>query len=336
MCHIKSIPFYFSKTLFWVLLSIVLTGSFGVQAQEDPQNLPIKKHKLDNDKKGLIDGFGPYEPSGTESGGGAAYDRELFYSVMRKVITVLQREHSIDFNDGKTIETDKLYNALRSITLIPTNKQLYDKENAPVDLYNDPFQLIIWFNVPKWLQMKETEKIHFGLHELLGIMKFPDPFYTYSKQLQQYYFEASKISPPEIELQSANIDRSAILEFLKTAKSKKENIILSYQCEQFVPQFEGFCLIKSVLENGVTRQLVYLVQETPEDYLSNAPLGKVKVYNLRTVIDVPSDKLSFVIALLKVDKYKSIETFNKKDCLAKNLISKASQVNDGNLCVVAR
>lgn len=335
MCYLKPIYFYFSKALYLVLLSIILTASFGAKAQEHPQNPPIKKQNLFFDKRGLTDGFEPSDMSGTESGGGGAIDRDLFYSVMRKVIIVLIRETSINFNDGTKIETNKLGNALRSITLMPTYTQLYDKEKVPVDLYNDPEQLIIRFNVPKWLQMTETEKIHFGLHELLGILKIPDPYYKYSKQLQQYYVEASKINPPKIELQSQSFDRSAIFEFLQSAKSNNENIVLSNQCEQFVPQFEGFCLIKSVIENGETRQLIYLVQEASENFHNNDKVEKVEVYSLRTIIDVPNDKLSFVIAVLRVD-FKTIEVFNKKDCLAKKLISKASQVSDGNLCLVVR
>jgi hypothetical protein len=293
----------------------------------------IRKLYLLRDRIGLLNGFEINQRSGTESGGGGSEDRDLFYFPMRKALAVLKRENVFHFHDGQKIEVDRLENALRVATVIPTRKQLYDLENAPVDLKNDPDDLVIWFNVPTWLQMSQLKQIRYGLHEALGLLRIPDPLYRYSTQLEQYVTENAQMTSPLSEVQKQTVSRKAVFEFLQEAKSSNENLVLSPQCERYDSSHLGFCLIKTVMENGLMRQLIYLVEGSIDEYHADA-IGNSRVAILRTILNIPASKVQFITAMIRAD-HGTTEVLNKSDCLSRGY-AEGAIVIDRHLCVITR
>jgi hypothetical protein len=154
--------------------------------------------------------------------------------------------------------------------------------------------------------------------------------YKYSSQLMQYYSETSKKGFPSVELQSKIFNRDGVFKLLDDAKSEHANVSLSTQCQSYETDFEGFCLIRSVMENGVMKKLVYLI----EGDLVRDPRADLQTSVRRILIDVPQEDLSFTINLVKYDKG-DFEILNKMDCVARGLAA-ATEVRDGNSCVVAR
>lgn len=301
-----------------------------------PKFEPIfKKLDVEGDRNKLNNGFVPSVRSGTESGGGGSEERDLFYTPLRKAIAVLKRETIFHFHDGKKIEISRLENALRVSTVIPTKKQLYDRENIRVDLKNDPEDLVIWFNVPTWIQWSETKKIRYGLHEVLGILNIPDPLYKYSAQLEQYVTENGHLTPPVTEVQSGVLTHDSAHKFLSAAQTAGENIVLMSQCQRFETNHQGYCMIKSVMENGVMRQLVYLGQGSLEELLANKTIKMPSHATiLRVVVNVPAKRVGFILALNKAVNG-TCEVFNRDDCLLRGYALE-SELDVGNLCILSR
>lgn len=319
---------FFTGTLFAVPNSMSVSGNERASAE-----LPIRKFDLPGDQKRLSIGFELNQRSGTESGGGGSLDRELFYFPMRKAMAILKREDVFHFHDGQKIEVSRLENALRVATIIPTKKQLYDSENVKVDLKNDSDDLVIWFNVPAWVQMSQSKQIRFGLHEALGLLKIPDPLYKYSAQLEKFVIENDQVASPLPEIQKQSVPRKSVFEFLQQANSSNENIVLSSKCERYEPSHKSFCLIKTVMENGFMRQLIYLVEGTVDEFHGNAT-GETQVATVRTILNIPASQVQFVLSLIRVDMGKA-EVLNKSDCHSRGFAEEA-QVDDGHLCVIAR
>lgn len=312
--------------------SKAVNSKFNPLKKNETSEANFKKLDLAGDRANLQRGFKLAGRSGTESGGGGSGERDLFYSVMRKAISVLKRESEFKFKDGEVIEVTRLENALRATTLIPTQKQLFDREGVPVDLFNDPDDLVIWFNVPKWKNKTETEKIQLGFHEILGILVIPDPAYKFSNQLQLAAATLSKITPSLTEVQDTKVDQKFVSDFLQSSKSARDNVVLSYQCEKFAPSHKGFCLIQSQIQDGAIHQKVYLVEGTPEDFKNNKS-ANITVGLYRIVTDIPPNELNFVLSLMEWDAGHS-EILGNSQCVARGYI-KESGAKSANFCIFA-
>lgn len=138
--------------------------------------------------------------SGTESSGGGSTDRQNFYKPLAFALQKLSSQSKYVFNTKSKkmpaveIIIDDLINALRNVTIDPSHDQLYDLEGVKVDLFNDPNTNKIYFNIESWNTKTEAEKIQLGLHELMGILKIPDPFYSISTRLAEYVFSSNTSS----------------------------------------------------------------------------------------------------------------------------------------------
>jgi hypothetical protein len=131
--------------------------------------------------------------TGGESGGGGSSDRDLFYSILDRVLGKLSTAQSTYvFNtqyrtdEPVTVNVEDLYLALWKTNINPVHVQLYDRYKLPVELYNDPAMGLINFNVENWKARTDFENAKLGLHELMGILTLPDPSYSISTKLAEF------------------------------------------------------------------------------------------------------------------------------------------------------
>lgn len=298
-------------------------------------NANFKKRDPEGDREGLKRGFSSAQRSGTESGGGGSGDRDLFYSVMRKAIFVLKHESQFKFKfkDGEVIDVSRLEDALRAVTLIPTKKQLIDREGVAVDLFNDPDQLTIWFNVQQWKAKRESEKIQLGFHELLGILTIPDPAYKFSNQLQLAVATLSKTKLSKTEVHDIKVDQRFVRDFLLSSKTINDHVVLSHQCEKFEPTHTGFCLIQSQMQDGAIHQKVYLVEGTPEDFKNNKSTN-INVGTYRIITNISAVDLNFVVSMVHFNSG-TAEILAAHDCISQGYV-KVSESKAGSFCIFAR
>ncbi len=128
---------------------------------------------------------------GTETAGGGAEQRKLFYDPLTKALTNLseQTEYVFKSKFQKDVETKvvvlDLVEKLRSAALVPVSQQLYDRQGHKVDFLNNPDENWIQFNVEAWTKLPEVTQVQFGLHEIMGLLRIPDPMYMISGRLAE-------------------------------------------------------------------------------------------------------------------------------------------------------
>jgi hypothetical protein len=271
---------FISPTFSWAQFAKPLETSSakpGSSREDSNQNFPklemklspegvVRKLNLQSDRMGLQKGFGITQRSGTESGGGGSGDRDRFYSVMRKSIEILKLQTSFEFSGSALIFPTKLEDALRASTVIPTHKKLHDQEGAPVDLINDPQDLVIWFNVENWSQLPLAKQVQLGLHELLGLLEIPDPLYKYSEQLQLYVIKNWNKESTQRHVIQKIVSKKKLLELMQEAELSRQDVVLSLQCEKYSSTHKGFCLIRSVIQDGKPQEIVYLIDGSVDDF----------------------------------------------------------------------
>lgn len=134
-----------------------------------------------------------YIALGTESGGGGgSFDKQIFYKPLVFALKRLSSQEEYVFNTEEkptkriVIKISKLASTLKKAKIIPTERQLYDRNGNKVDLYNDPKLNEIHYNTKKWDTKTEVEQVQMGLHEILGLLEIPDPYYSISNYLADF------------------------------------------------------------------------------------------------------------------------------------------------------
>jgi hypothetical protein len=84
------------------------------------------------------------------------------------------------------IAINDLVKALDRAAIVPSSEQLYDRDGLPVDLVNDPDKFEIHVYVTPWNSPTSTlpQKWKLGIHEVLGLLRIPDPSFRISEKLR--------------------------------------------------------------------------------------------------------------------------------------------------------
>lgn len=202
---------------------------------------------------------------GTESSGGGAEDRKAFYLPIGKALKALSLQKVYSFDEGSAvIDQELLVLALRAVTLKPVQDQLYDRKQLPVDFYNDPVEFSISYNINRWQSLSEEEQFQYGLHELLGILTIPDPYYKISTALAKRAFDivSSHQGLPSL-VQSSEYMTEGLnpILVLKRLKQRGASVVISAQCERYTKNAEEFCIIATTWKDGVSFEEVLILSE---------------------------------------------------------------------------
>lgn len=134
-----------------------------------------------------------YLAYGTESGGGGgSFDKQIFLKPLVFALERLSSQEEYVFNTKDSpskrivVKISELVSTLDKAKIISTEEQLYDRNGDKVDLYNDPNLNEIYYNTKKWSAKTEAEQVQMGLHEILGLLKMPDPYYSISNHLADF------------------------------------------------------------------------------------------------------------------------------------------------------
>ncbi|MGZ3771874.1 MAG: hypothetical protein ACXVCP_18915 [Bdellovibrio sp.] len=212
--------------------------------------------------------------SGTESGGGGSTDRQRIYKPLADSLEKLSVKTEYVFKPNKsanfnaiTVKIDDLIWALRNATMVITHDQLYDKDNAPVDAYNIPFkepidQGKIKINIDKWNAKSDFDKVQIGLHELMGTMKIPDPYYWVSTRLAEYVFANSSQTHNSVNVcgitlisLSENVGQASIESIKRGFEAEGGQVHICY-LKDFIYKGRGSTAVIGVYLNGAYALLV--------------------------------------------------------------------------------
>ena len=127
------------------------------------------------------------QAGGESGGGGGSPDRAMFYAPVHSALDSLLKiaTSRASQDEGEMEYVGQLLYALRKTILVPVHGNLRDRHGVTVPFYNDPDKFEIHYNVEAWQKLSPLLKAQFGIHELLGLLRIEDPFYSESTKLAE-------------------------------------------------------------------------------------------------------------------------------------------------------
>ena len=120
--------------------------------------------------------------AGAKDGGGGGSPEALFHDMARKFeIAVAELQISEFKSPGAQARLKQVVDGIR---LVPSNVPL-ELAGEPKDAINYPDTLVVEFYVGGWKTLPRAEQYRLVIHELLGLMRIPDPGYRVSTLLSE-------------------------------------------------------------------------------------------------------------------------------------------------------